>query len=461
MSRTIVPTSSEELAECITDKVKRNEIWNNEDPTVLPEFLTKYAAAHNKADVNVERQVSEQVERVLAQMLRGEGEDGAKFKAVLKRPDMRPATVADVRASRQTGAMYAPDAAGAKLDGKFRTVLDFMDVINAKRDSVSEGNDVRRREVRNAMSSTDPGSGGFLVPEEFRAELLRESLETSVVRPLARVIPMSTLRAAIPMVDATTNNGSVYGGIIAYWTEEGAALTVSQPSFSRVVLEAKKLTAYTEVPNELREDSSPSVEAILRGMFPEAIAFFEDIAFLMGTGVGEPLGALNTLNNAIIAVTKETGQPASTVAWENIVNMYSRMLPSALNRAVWIVSPDTLPQLMTTALTVGVGGAPIGMANFDGQNSPSLSLLGRPVIISEKVNSLTNQGDVNFVDFGHYLIGDRMAMSAESSTEFKFGNDVTSYRFIERVDGRPWTQSAITPKNGGNTLSPFIQLGAR
>jgi HK97 family phage major capsid protein len=141
--------------------------------------------------------------------------------------------------------------------------------------------------------------------------------------------------------------------------------------------------------------------------------------------------------------------------------MYARMLPSSLNNAVWIASPDTLPQLMTTALTVGTGGAPIGMANFDGTSSPTLSLLGRPVIISEKVSSLTNQGDLSFVDFSQYLLGDRMSMQAELSTDYKFANDVTAFRFIERVDGRPWMQSAITPKNGGNTLSPYLQLGAR
>ena len=48
-----------------------------------------------------------------------------------------------------------------------------------------------------------------------------------------------------------------------------------------------------------------------------------------------------------------------------------------------------------------------------------------------------------------------------TSPHYKFGNDVTSYRVIERLDGRPWLQSAITPKNNGSTLSPFVQLTTR
>jgi HK97 family phage major capsid protein len=452
MTAPVIPTTPEELAEAISDRKVVRDILNNEDKTLWPKFLTAYANANAKVDPGVERQVEEQVERALASFAKD------NF-AELRRPDMRPATVHDLRNSRQTGNAFMLDAPGKELNGKFATIMDFLEVVGGDPRDADVAD--KRKLIKNAMSTSDPSSGGFLVPEEYRTEMLQIALESAVVRPRARVVPMSTLRVAIPTVDATTNNGSVYGGIVGYWTEEGAAMVQSQPRFGRVALEAKKLTAYTEIPNELINDSNPSAEAFVRMTFPQAIAWFEDIAFLTGTGVGEPLGIFNTANGAIIAVGKEAGQAASTIVWENIVNMYARMLPSSLNNAVWIASPDTLPQLMTTALTVGTGGAPIGMANFDGTSAPVLSLLGRPVIISEKVSSLTNQGDLSFVDFSQYLLGDRMSMQAELSTDYKFANDVTAFRFIERVDGRPWMQSAITPKNGGNTLSPYLQLGAR
>ncbi|HLA81551.1 MAG TPA: phage major capsid protein, partial [Thermoleophilia bacterium] len=69
--------------------------------------------------------------------------------------------------------------------------------------------------------------------------------------------------------------------------------------------------------------------------------------------------------------------------------------------------------------------------------------------------------DIGFYDLGYYLIGDRMQMRAESSPHVKFQNDITAYRIIERVDGRGWIQSAITPQNSTNTLSPFVCLGER
>jgi len=87
-----------------------------------------------------------------------------------------------------------------------------------------------------------------------------------------------------------------------------------------------------------------------------------------------------------------------------------------------------------------------------------MTIFGRPVFFTEKVPKLGTTGALSFVDFGFYLIGDRQVMSAMSSPHFKFQNDQTAYRIIERVDGRPWLNSAITPKNTGPTLSPFVTL---
>jgi HK97 family phage major capsid protein len=288
--------------------------------------------------------------------------------------------------------------------------------------------------------------------------MLQVALERAVVRPRARVIPMETLRVPFPAVDSTSNVSSVFGGVVAYWTEEGGQLTESQAAFSRIVLEAKKLTAYAQVPNELLSDSISSFQAFIDQMFPQALGFYEDDAFMNGNGVGMPEGVLKA--KAMIQTAAEASQPSTTIVWENILKMYSRMLPSSLGNAYWIASIDTMPQLATMALSVGTGGSAIWLNN--GQEGFPMSILGRPVIFTEKAPALGLAGDINFIDFSFYLIGDRQVMSAMSSPHFKFQNDDTAYRIIQRVDGKPWLQSAITPRNGStNTLSPYVQLAAR
>jgi HK97 family phage major capsid protein len=139
--------------------------------------------------------------------------------------------------------------------------------------------------------------------------------------------------------------------------------------------------------------------------------------------------------------------------------MYARMLPGSLGRAVWVAGINTFPQLATMALSVGTGGAAVWLNN--GVEGPPVTILGRPVIFTEKCPTVGDAGDINFVDFGYYLIGDRQTMTASSSGHYKFGNDMTAYKIIQRVDGRPWLQSAITPRNNGDTLSPFVKIAAR
>jgi HK97 family phage major capsid protein len=421
------------------------------DAAAFQEFIKNYAHASYSKDQALETQIREQVQAGLAEFIKDNRAEGTI------RPDLTPASP---KLGAQ-GTQYNPKALGAQLDGEFENAADVFRTIWHNTDVAMDAKAGElRRKMKNAFGSGVPADGGFLIPETLRSELLRIGLENSVVRSRARVIPMDSLRVPFPAIDSTTNATSVYGGVVGYWTEEAAALTASQASFGRVVLDAKKLTTYTEVPNELISDSIVSFNAFINQLFPEAMGFYEDKGFTTGTGVGEPLGWASTTNTATVVVNKESGQAASTIVYENITKMYARMLPSSLNRAVWVCSPDCIPELLTMALSVGTGGAPIFQMNAS--ESMPMSLLGRPLVVTEKVSALGTQGDLSFVDFGFYLIGDRQAMSATSSEHYKFNQDVTAFRIIERVDGRPWVQSAITPANGStNTLSPFVQLQAR
>lgn len=452
-----IPTDAASLQEMLGDQKKMLAMLTQQGGQELfGQVVTNYARTVMDQDLSIKTQVNEQVQVTLANWLKEKEEEGVGP----VRLDLTPRqVVAGSRASNQ-GGTYNPRAMGAAIDKEFPggSAEYFPTIWHQQNRTVGVQQKLDR--LRNAFSSTVPSEGGFLIPETLRSEMLRISLETGIVRQRSRVIPMETLRVPFPAIDETSHTSSVFGGIVGYWTEEGAALTDSSASFGRIVLDAKKLTAYTTVPNELLSDSVGSFQAFIDQIFPEALAFYEDIAFLKGTGVGEPLGALATGNSAILAVTKETSQPADTIVWENLVKMYARMLPSSLGRAVWIASIDTFPELATMALAVGTGGGPIWINN--GAAGPPMTILGRPVVFTEKAPGLLgDQGDINFVDFGFYLIGDRQVMSAMSSPHFKFQNDQTAYRIIERLDGRPWLQSAITPQNAGPTLSPFVQLAAR
>jgi len=444
-----IPNTADELREMLTDRATVTELMK--DPELFREFTEKSVNARIKSDPAIQAQVSEQTQKFMVDWLRDHQtvDDVTARRLNLANPNNRGPV--------SKRGLYNKNALGAKHDGSFTNMTEFLYSISDhafKNSSLSEKLD----SLKNDLSSVKPSDGGFLIPEILRAELLRVALERAIVRSRARVIPMDSLTVPFPMVDSTSNVSSVYGGVTGFWTEEGATLGESQPRFGRVELRANKLVLYTEVPNELIRDAQPSLDAFLGEIMPEAIAWFEDVAFFLGAGVGEPLGFLNA--PASIQVDR-AGSSSGTVVWADVVNMYARMLPQSLGRAVWIISPDVMPVLLQMVITGGTSPVMLGSTGTftsSGSVAPPMSMLGIPIIVSEKAKQLGQSGDINLVDFGFYLIGDRQAMSAAQSQDFRFQNDLTAFRVIERVDGRPWLASAITPQNGGPALSPFVKL---
>jgi HK97 family phage major capsid protein len=468
----VIPTRAEEFEEFLGDPGKVKAMMST--PGQFQDFIKIYAKAVVDDDAHLKQQIKEQVQLGLADFMTQNGLGGQRLNMSNAKGlgDYRKALGIDTsRVSHGKGAAYNRLSYGAQLEDKmgdtrFENSAEFFQSIWPRAQTLRNATELMKKrdallDIQNSFGSEVPADGGFLIPEVLRSEILQVALEDAVVRPRAQVIPMNSLRVPIPMIDSTTNVSSVFGGVVCYWTEEGAQLVESQATFGRVVLDAKKLTGYAEVPNELLADA-PAFSSFFDTIFPRAIAWFEDIAFMTGTGVGEPLGFINC--PASVQVTAESGQASGTILWENIVKMYSRMLPTALGRAVWIASIDTFPELATMALSVGTGGGPVWMGNYTspGANTPPVTILGRPVYFTEKTPALGTTGDIAFVDLAYYLIGDRQMMQSMSSEHYKFQNDKTSFRVIERVDGRPWIQSAITPhNNSANTLTPFVQLASR
>lgn len=447
MSKITIPESQSELEDLLASGEKVQSLMREGQ---FKDVVKAYAAVVHKKDETVQAQIKEETQRVLAEYLReNENHEGLKL---LKEGGVDAVTTT-------ANAHYQPKALGARFKAKDHgeTLAKFLIDISPRATLTSELM-AKRELLKNAVASSgEPASGGFLVPEAFRAELLRLSLEGGVVRPRARIVPMETSRVLYPFLDDTSHATNVFGGVQAYWTAESGQMTDVGATFGRLALEAWKLTAFANVPNELIDDSALSFEAFIRSTFPEALAWFADDAFCRGNGAGMPKGFLNA--DAAVTVAAEAGQQTATIVWENIVKMYARMLPQSLGKAVWVVSPDTFPELATMALSVGTGGGPIWLNN--GVEGPPAMILGRPVVISEKMATLGSVGDINFVDFGYYLVGDRQAMTVSSSEHYRFQNGETSFKFVERLDGRPWLQSAITPRNSGPTLSPFVKLAAR
>lgn len=414
--------------------------------------LSSYANAQNREREDMLAQMREQTEAQLTDWLKD------NQTAMIKQTNRLDLNIAESAGARPSPALNNPRAKGAPLNGVWPDFYTYLqDIWHNNKQPSAEARE-RLNQLYN-YSEKVPSEGGLLVPEEFRSQLLQLAMESAIARPRATVIPMGAPRLHIPSVDETSRVSSIFGGVIVYRTEEGAELTESGAAFASVKLDVTKQTALSHVPNELIRDWG-AFGAFMDATLPAAMAFYEDLDFISANGVGAPLGALNANNTALLSIAAASGQLANTIVWENIIAMYARMLPSSIANAVWIASPDTFVQLATMALVVGTAGSAIWLT--DGRSSPVLTLLGRPVIMSEKAPAaLGTTGDLSFVDWSMYLIGDYQTLTIDSSPHVKFTSDKTTFRAIQRNDGRPWLNSPLTPHNNSASLSPFIQMGPR
>src|SRR5690606_22151332 len=145
--------------------------------------------------------------------------------------------------------------------------------------------------------------------------------------------------------------------------------------------------------SELAADA-PAYAANLTAALSEAATYLLDEALLVGAGAAMPQGVLSS--PALVTVAKETGQAAASIVYRNITRAWARLLPGSHNFATWVCSPSALPELLSLSIEVGTGGSAIPVMKETGG---SMTLLGRPVIVSDKLPGLGEAGDLLLADF--------------------------------------------------------------
>lgn len=319
---------------------------------------------------------------------------------------------------------------------------------------------VRRKDARylaKAFKSThveaEGALGGFLVPESFRAEMLRMMGETAIVRPRATVIPADMPVTNIPALNqvggpTATGDPVWFGGVHMHWTEEAGAKAETNADFEMLTMAVHEISGYTQISNALTKDSARaglSIATLIEELFAGAFAWQEDYVFLRGNGVAKPLGILNA--PCLKTVTRNTG---STIKYEDLAGMFAAFFGQT---GVWLVSRSAVSKLLQMVDAEGhLVWQPNAASPMPG------TILGMPVLVTEKLPALGSEGDLLLADFSKYLIYDMGEFTVDFSEHYAFINNKGTWRCSERLDGRPWLSDKLTLTDGSTTVSPFVAL---
>lgn len=312
------------------------------------------------------------------------------------------------------------------------------------------------------MNVAVSSDGGFMVQSTFVKSMMESIIQKSTTLSRITMIPIGEGSNGIVMpalAESSRADGSRFGGARAYWANEGGTATATKPKMREITLKLEKLLAFCYMTEELMRDAT-AMEAFVRKVYSDEMAFKIDDAIFNGTGVGSPLGILAA--PGLVTVTKETGQAADTVVWENIIKMWSRLAAGSRTRSAWFVNQEVEPQLMTMTQIVGTGGVPVYLPAGGASATPYGSLMGRPVIAVEQLSKLGDAGDILLADMSDYIGIDKGGLESDTSIHVQFLYDEQVFRFRYRFNGAPYTNAAVASyKNASHTVSPYVTLGAR
>lgn len=334
-----------------------------------------------------------------------------------------------------------------------------------------------RRHATSKGAATDPrlhaaslggnesvdAEGGFLVAPEFAPGVWQRTYQESNLAQRCFDQPMTASnRLVVNAVDEDSRqDGSRFGGISHLWLGESGTYTPSQPKFRQMEFIAKKLIALTYATEEQLADG-PAFAAYIDEAVPLELAFAVDDAIYNGTGAGMPLGFMKS--GALLTIAKDSGDTAGTVTFNNndIFNMWGRFWAPSRKNAAWFINQDCEKNLWN--LTRGSGTAVELLYTGPGEkgnNSPYGVMMGVPVIPVEYAATQGTPGDIALVDLSQYYLARRSNVEMATSIHVQFLTDQQAFRWKLRLDGQPAWKKPLTPKNGTNTLSPFIALATR
>ena len=307
-------------------------------------------------------------------------------------------------------------------------------------------------------------TGGYTVPVQFYADLLRLMAEKSFIRDRCTVLPMQSRTLMVPALKQsstvfTRGQSQFFGGIVMSWTPEAVVLNESDPVFREIELVARDLTFVTVASNQLLQDNAVALDTLLTTLFQEAVAWSYDYYILQGKLANEPQGVVTAPGAYLYP---RTGSPVNVT---DIITMLSHLYTQSWDNACFVGNPGLIPTIGT--LTQGTGGnffawmnpTPNQQSNEGplAQKMPAI-LAGLPIFWSEKTSAAGQTGDLILADFSKYLIGDRLAIQIEVSPHIRFSQNQMMWRIIVRWDGTPWQDAPITLADQVWQVSPLVVL---
>ena len=328
-----------------------------------------------------------------------------------------------------------------------------------KNNDINELIDKRLQIARaTGMNEAILSEGGHLTPPGFSDKILFSQWASPLIKKLLS-LHIEQNFVTLPYATSYDRQNGLSDGVLIYQVEEAGEATTSFPQFAAIQPSLHKTVILCKATDEILADVNV-LERFLFFMLSKNVTWDLEDQLINGPGHNSWLGILNS--GAKIRVSKQTGQDASTVLSQNVLDMEARALPESQNgdSLVYIVNQTALPEVQKLTVATGTGGGSLSLYQFKRDGEEFDRLCGHPVIVSEHCPILGQEGDIILTDLQYYLFTQR-SIRKEISFHLFFTEDISAFKLVLRSDGQPILSKPIMPKNGGVTCSSIVTLETR
>lgn len=339
--------------------------------------------------------------------------------------------------------------AGPEAKTKFECFEEFLCAVDvAKFDRVVDQRlDYHQLRLGAEQSMGTGSKGGFMVPTEFRPDLLKvDPAQQPISAAALRLPPGSAPDASVslPALDQDTNQ---HGGVTVTRIGEGAAKPETDFNLKEASWTPKEIAGHVALTDQLIRNWSGAM-GMAQTLLGSALGAALEQEAYSGNGAQQMLGILNS--PAAYKVARTT---ALRFKLADVANMVKRKLQRG-GAAFWLINPLLMGDLITLE---DANGNAVYVPNIAAGVPPTL--FGYPVFFYEFASAVGALGDVALVQPNpYYVIKDGSGPFIDVGF---INDDFTKNKRRVKIfllnDGRPWLQAPFKLVNG-TEVSPFVLL---
>ena len=338
-------------------------------------------------------------------------EEQSKFDRINADLDERAAAIETIRKAEEREAKAAAATSGFEVSEVSKSDYDYVRAL-AKGELRSHNFETR--------GTLTPSNSGGVVPQSFVARVYDLAREVGPMLSLGE--RFETAGGEDLKLPILTNYAT------AVLETAGATIDESEPTFSSITLGAYKYAFLVPVARELIEDSGVDIAEVLARAAGNSIGYAVNAALTTGDGSDKPNGIMTAAGTGVSGTIA-----GGLFTADQLIDLTYSVDPAVrkLQGTGWLMSPTAIRNARKLKTTDGYYLFEPGL-----NGATRDSLLGYTVHENPAVAAVGSAAAS--IGFGHlpsYKIRLAGGLRVDRSDDFKFGNDLSVFRFMIRVDG--------------------------